>query len=330
MARLRAALERAGARLKEASAPFGQPIALEMDTFLSRDAPSGLKVPGLVSANGQCRMIRTADGWLAVNLSREDDREAVPAWLECAIDGELWSAIQAEAMTRGTDDLLERAILLHLPVAGWGEAEPIALPLAPVAQACLDPSQHRVLDLSALWAGPACGGLLAELGMAVTKVESATRPDPTPISSPRLDARLNGLKQRVVAEPDSQVVRDALAQASILITSGRPHALARMGLEPGVVFALNPSLVWVAITAHGWTGEAGLRVGFGDDCAVAGGLVRQQAGAPHFMGDALADPLTGLLAATRAMEMVAAGESGLLDMPLARCAAWFAQAARLR
>ncbi len=330
MERMRAALERAAARLAQASAQFGRPMALDMDTFLSRDAPGGLGVPGQVSANGHCRMVRTADGWLAVNLAREDDRGAVPAWLECAIEGEIWSIIEAVAMTRGTDDLLERAILLHLPVAQWGEAEPVAMPPAARCGTCPNPAAHHVLDLSALWAGPACGGLLADLGMAVTKFESAARADPTPRASPRLDARLNGRKRRVVAEPDAQAVKDALAQASILITSGRPHALARMGLEPEAVFSLHPHLIWVAITAHGWTGDAGLRVGFGDDCAVAGGLVRQETSAPLFMGDALADPLTGLLAATRAMEMVAAGQTGLLDMPLAGCAGWFAQDAGLR
>lgn len=330
MERLNAALDKASARLRDASAQFGQPITLDIDTFLSRDAPGGLGVPGRMSANGQCRIIRTADGWLAVNLPRQEDRDAVPAWLECEIEGELWSAIAAAATARQTDDLLKRAMLLHLPVAGWGEAEPVAFPPATPSGTRPDPSQHSVLDLSALWAGPACGGLLAEIGMTVTKVESAVRPDPTPLASPRLDARLNGRKQRLVADLDSEVVCYLIEQASILITSGRPHALARLGLEPEAVFGINPRLIWVAITAHGWFGEAGLRVGFGDDCAVAGGLVRQNSGAPHFMGDALADPLTGLLAATRALEMVVARQSGLLDMPLAGCAAWFAREARLR
>jgi crotonobetainyl-CoA:carnitine CoA-transferase CaiB-like acyl-CoA transferase len=47
-------------------------------------------------------------------------------------------------------------------------------------------------------------------------------------------------------------------------------------------------------------------------------------GAPHFAGDALADPLTGLCAAAAAMEALAAGQAGRIDAALAPTAAYFA------
>ena len=76
--------------------------------------------------------------------------------------------------------------------------------------------------------------------------------------------------------------------------------------------------MWIAITAHGWHTD---RVGFGDDCAVAGGLLGE---GPCFLGDALADPLTGLEAALAALDHQARGERGLIDQPLARVAASYA------
>ena len=76
----------------------------------------------------------------------------------------------------------------------------------------------------------------------------------------------------------------------------------------------------MAITAHGFTGPGALRVGFGDDCAAAGGLVDWQGDEPRFRGDALADPLTGLEAALA----VLAGRTGLIDMAMARIAAAYA------
>ena len=76
----------------------------------------------------------------------------------------------------------------------------------------------------------------------------------------------------------------------------------------------------MAITAHGFAGPGATRVGFGDDCAAAGGLVRWEDGAPRFLGDALADPLTGLEAALA----VLAGQRGLVDMAMARVAAHYA------
>ena len=48
------------------------------------------------------------------------------------------------------------------------------------------------------------------------------------------------------------------------------------------------------------------------------------------MGDALADPLTGLDAATSALEALVQGQSGLIDAALAPTAASFAQRIGLR
>ena len=84
--------------------------------------------------------------------------------------------------------------------------------------------------------------------------------------------------------------------------------------------------MWIAITAQGWRGDAAMRVGFGDDCAAAGGLVRWDEDRPQFVGDALADPLTGLTAATLALEALAKQQCGVIDVSLARTAATFAKA----
>jgi len=84
--------------------------------------------------------------------------------------------------------------------------------------------------------------------------------------------------------------------------------------------------VWVAVTAHGWSGSGRDRVGFGDDVAVAGGLVAADPrdGEPRFLADAVADPLTGVLAALVAEEALARGGSWFVDAPLARAAAFAA------
>jgi crotonobetainyl-CoA:carnitine CoA-transferase CaiB-like acyl-CoA transferase len=63
-------------------------------------------------------------------------------------------------------------------------------------------------------------------------------------------------------------------------------------------------------------------VAFGDDAAAAGGLVRwTAAGEPEFLGDALADPLTGLAAAAGALQALAEGGGVIVDAALARTAA---------
>jgi hypothetical protein len=323
MKRLLAAMAAEGEQLCTAAAAIGGRIDFDPVMALARDLR--LEPPGLWSPNRCCRLVEAAEGWIAVSLAREDDRAAVPAWIGCALDAEPWEAIVAAARGLSVRALLEQAVLLHMPVAIVGEAAP-----TPSSGSVLDRTGGlkqalKVLDLSALWAGPYCGALLAEAGAKVIKVESTTRPDPTAISTPQLDARLNGRKRRITMDLRSSELLSLIDTAHILITSGRPHALARLGLTPDALFARNPNLIWVAITAHGWTGDGAMRVGFGDDCAAAGGLLDWQDGEPRFMGDALADPLTGMVAARAAMEAVAQGQAGLIDVALARSAAHFAR-----
>lgn len=303
-------------------------VKIDPDDLLWRDADLG--EPGLLSSNRQCRLVEAADGWLAINLARADDRGLLPAWLGVEAAETTWEAIEQEVRRKAVAELMEGAILLGLPVAALGEAKPLPRSPTNVPSAATATRSPAVLDLSALWAGPLCAGLLAEAGLAVTRVESVTRPDPTPLTSPLLDARINGGKRRMALRLDDPALLDLIDGARVLVTSGRPHALARLGLTPERLFARNPALSWIAITAHGFHGAAAMRVGFGDDCAAAGGLVAWDQGKPRFIGDALADPLTGLRAARLALEHLASGRCGLIDVALAATAAGFAMRAGLR
>lgn len=280
-----------------------------------------------------CRLIQAQDGWLAVNLPRADDLEMVPAWLEIPVDGDPWAAISHAAQSRPIACLLERAHMLHLAVAQVDEVRGQSQ-----ARTNIPPHMLReiapprslkglgVLDLSALWAGPLCGGLLARAGMQVTKLESPSRPDTTPTTMPILDKFLNGRKRKIKDMIDFQHIDKYIFSSNILITSARPHALARHGITPDALFSRNPHLLWIAITAYGWMGEAGWRIGFGDDCAAAGGLLKWNDGKPDFMGDALADPLTGLFAARQALTALSHGHAGLIDIALAPTSARIAHA----
>jgi hypothetical protein len=309
---------------------LGSKATLDPRHLLQRDID--LQPPTCWSPNRHCQLVEAADGWIAVNLAREDDRAAVAAWLECEADCLAWDAVVSLVPTRTRADLLERAMLLALPVAVLGEAPLPASPMEKAAGALSKPlSDMSVIDLSALWAGPLCGALLAEVGMTVIKVEDPARPDLTRDATPAHERRLNGRKQRLSMTLSDPSLFDAISRADVLITSARSHALARLGLTPELVFRRNPELLWVAITAHGFCGQQKMRVGFGDDCAAAGGLVGWgDDGRPHFLGDALADPLTGLRAAHLALDHVAGRQTGLIDVALAATAADLAFRAGLR
>ncbi|PHR17198.1 MAG: hypothetical protein COA41_12615 [Sphingopyxis sp.] len=312
------AVAEAGDRLAKAS---NRTIGFDPAQALERDSDLTLGLPGLWSPNGHCRLVQSSDAWIAVSLARSDDIELVPAWLGTELDTDPWESLIASAAKRRAKDLLAAALDLHLPVTIVGEAAA----LAPSTLVDTDTGNFEVLDMSALWAGPYCGGLLAEAGHRVTKIESPNRPDPTARHTPGLDARLNGRKKRRSMAFDQTEFLSMVDTARVIITSARPHALARIGLEEKRIFARNPGLLWIAITAHGWRGDAAMRVGFGDDCAAAGGLLRWEEDRPHFIGDALADPLTGIMAATLALEALEGQKAGLIDIALARTAATFAR-----
>lgn len=331
------ALAQLGAEIAERSAVVGRQVEVASLGITDRAGELPLATPGLVSPNGACRLVRAADGWVAVNLAREEDRDLVPAWLQCAFGGEPWAAIAAQAPKRSVADLIRDASLLGLPASAVGEARADSLQAPVLARGAAEPRRWllKVVDLSALWAGPLCGAVLAASGAAVTKVESVRRPDPTRTSTPGFFERLNGAKAELaldLAAPDGQArLGDLIAGADVLITSMRPRGLASLGLTEAGVFAANPGLTWVAITGHGWTGPGAQRVAFGDDAAAAGGLVRWTAGgAPRFLGDALSDPVTGLAAASAALSALATGGGVIVDASLARSAAGAAAVCRLR
>jgi hypothetical protein len=320
------ALDHFSAEVAALTAGFGERVDVAALGVTDRTGQLPLDEPGLVSANRACHLVRAADGWIAANLAREEDRDLIPAWLRADIDGDPWPAIERCAAARSAGDLIADAVLLGLPVARVGEATVGAPPRLRLGSPGRRDGPLRVIDLSALWAGPMCGAILAAMGAEVTKIESARRPDPTRTSTPEFHRRLNGRKLEInfdFAAPDGRArLRDAFSGADIVITSARPRAFAGLGLSPDEVFAANPALVWMAITGHGWSGAAGERVGFGDDTAAAGGLVRWTSAAePRFLGDALADPVTGLGAAIGALQALADGGGWLVDVAMARCAA---------
>jgi hypothetical protein len=318
-------LRRLEARIVERAATLGWRGAPDFAGLTDRSGDLALAKPGLVSPNGSCRLVAAADGWLAVNLPRPDDLDLVPAWL----DGAPVEALDQAVAARPWRELAARARELGLPVAGVGEvaAAGTVAPLLPTGCARRGPrGLVRVLDLSTLWAGPLCGAVLAAFGAEVVKLESRRRPDPGRTATPDFFRRLNGAKADKTldfADADGRGrLRELMLAADVVITSARPRAFAQMGLSPERLFAERPDLVWVAVSGYGWGGDAGDRVAFGDDAAAAGGLVRwTAAGEPHFLGDALADPLTGLSAAAGALQALVQGGGVIVDAALAATAA---------
>ncbi|HEV7420388.1 MAG TPA: CoA transferase [Mycobacterium sp.] len=317
------------ARARSVADDVGGRTGVELDAAVllaGRAAQLGLSRGGRVSAGGATRLLATRAGWCALTLSRPDDVDAVPALLELQASPEdAWVAVERWAATRSPDEVVGRARLLGLPAAVLGEASPdqpvvrrIGASLSP-----RPPSGLLVADMSSMWAGPLCAQVLGWSGAVVVKVESRVRPDGTRAGARSFFDWMNGGKLSYAADfDDPAVLRNLLAVADVVITSSRPTALAHRGIGPEM--PARDGRVWLRITGHGADGDRANLVAFGDDAAVAGGLVGRSGGGPVFCGDAVADPLTGLQAALTVVEALARGGGELIDVAMAAVAATYA------
>ncbi|WP_244970428.1 CoA transferase [Novosphingobium aerophilum] len=296
---------------------------------------NGFRVPGAVSAGGGCRLLPTRDGWIALNLARPDDRAMLPALIgdaNLAVDDE--AGLRHAVRNMDWRELLDQGRLLGLAMAGLDEtpASPaVARPLTGTARHGARPFRDRapvVVDLSALWAGPLAGHLLGLGGARVIKVESPSRPDSLRSGDPALFGALNRTKEQTAIDLRAAEGRAALLElvrhADVVIEAARPRALLQLGIDADALVRTVPGLVWVTITGHGITGEAGHWVGFGDDAGVAGGLsaaLYRETGRIGFVGDAIADPLTGITAAREAAQQVVEGTGARIVLSMSGVAA---------
>lgn len=283
---------------------------------------NGFPVPGLRSAGRGCRLLPARDGWVALNLARDDDRDLLPALFAVdRVEDEAALVRQSKALA-----LVARGREMGLAIAAVDEAAPQPPASTVMTRGpCRDDTRKAplVVDLSALWAGPLAAHLLWLAGADVVKVESATRPDSMREGDAALFARLNQGKASVALDLRQENGREALLRlierADIVIEAARPRALRQLGIDADALVRRCPGLAWLTITGHGGTGAAADWVGFGDDCGVAGGLsaaLRDATGEVGFVGDAIADPLTGIAAALAAWQAWQQGDATRIGLAM--------------
>jgi crotonobetainyl-CoA:carnitine CoA-transferase CaiB-like acyl-CoA transferase len=273
-------------------------------------------------------LLRAVGGWVAVTLARAEDWAALPAWL--GTDATTWEDVTRRLAGMPIAEACGGGALLEIPVSAVPDAPtcpgPAPWAMTPVATGSRPPPRRPlVVDLSALWAGPLCADLLRRTGARVVKVEDPRRPDGARRGVPAIFDVLNAGKLSVAVDIRGPELRRLVAVADVVISSARPRAIEQLGIDVWEVLAASPT-VWVAITAHGWSGPDRNRVGFGDDAAAAAGLVARHPvdGEPRFVADAAADPLCGALSAVAALTALSGGGSWLVDAPLVSAAAYAA------
>jgi crotonobetainyl-CoA:carnitine CoA-transferase CaiB-like acyl-CoA transferase len=169
----------------------------------------------------------------------------------------------------------------------------------------------RVVELGLWVAGPSAGGVLADWGAEVVKIEPPAG-DPfrgmylavagmsAPVNPPfELDNRGKRSIALDLATPEARAVALQLVErADVFVTNARPAALARAGLDWETLQARCPRLVYARVTGYGETGPDADRpsydVGaFWSRAGIAAALADAQ-GRPPYQRGAMGDHTAGV------------------------------------
>jgi crotonobetainyl-CoA:carnitine CoA-transferase CaiB-like acyl-CoA transferase len=191
----------------------------------------------------------------------------------------------------------------------------------------------RVLDFTRVLAGPAAALALADLGAEVIKVEPPGAGDETRTFPPHRDGEshyflsVNRGKKSIVVDLKSEdglaLAKNMAARCDVLVENYRPGVMDRLGLGYDALAAINPRLIYCAISGYGMTGPLRDRPSFDIVLQAMSGVlsVNGEAGqAPTKLGVPLGDMVgaingpIGILAAL--YERSITGHGRLIDISL--------------
>ena len=137
----------------------------------------------------------------------------------------------------------------------------------------------RVIEQGTFITGPAAGMILGDLGADVIKVEQPESGDPFRafkggLYSPHFQT-YNRNKRSIALNPknvdDLAVFDDLIRSADVYIQNFRPGAAERLGAGEARLRALNPRLIYCAISGFGQTGPAAQRPSYDTVAQAASG-----------------------------------------------------------
>jgi alpha-methylacyl-CoA racemase len=122
----------------------------------------------------------------------------------------------------------------------------------------------KVLDFSTLLPGPLATLILAEAGAEVIKIERPGRGDEMRSYLPKFGAdsvnfaMLNRGKKSIAIDLKDKAARESLLplikEADVVVEQFRPGVMDRLGLGYDALNAINPRIIYCAITGYGQTG----------------------------------------------------------------------------
>lgn len=196
----------------------------------------------------------------------------------------------------------------------------------------------KVLELTQIMSGPTCGQMLADMGADVIKIEKlpggddarAYRdPQVNGVSAPFMMMNRNkrGLALDLKHAEGKAVLKRLVQRSDVLIENFRGGTLDRLGLGYEALRAVNPGLIYCAISGYGRTGPYAERGGFDLIAQGFAGLMSitgEPGGAPAKNGNAVSDMNAGILGAlgivAACVHKLRTGEGQVVDTSLSDAA----------
>lgn len=125
----------------------------------------------------------------------------------------------------------------------------------------------RVIELATYIAAPSAGGMMADWGADVIKIEPlAGDPIRNFFGTLGVDSDANAVfdldnrgKRSVTIDTSSErgneLLKRLIKDADVFLTNIRPGGLERAGLDYDTLKALNPKLIYASVSGYGLSGE---------------------------------------------------------------------------
>ncbi len=172
-----------------------------------------------------------------------------------------------------------------------------------------------VLDLTRALAGPYCSMMLGDMGADVLKVEMPRTGDETRAWGPpfvsgesgyflSVNRNKRGMTLNLKDARGKAILEKLVARADVLLQNFSPGTLEKLGFPFERLQALNPRLIYCAISGFGQTGPFAVKAAYDQILQGMGGLMSLTGpveGPPTKVGIPIADIVSGMFAAYAVM-----------------------------
>lgn len=163
--------------------------------------------------------------------------------------------------------------------------------------------QLTILDLTAMWAGPYCTRLLADLGAQVIKIEAPHRPDGIRASQnashpffQELNRNKKAITLNLQADEDLSCFKQLMKMSDAVVENFSPRVMPNFGLTVEQLKMVNDELIFMSMSAFGQSGPYTNYVGYGPTIEAMSGLASFTTynGTPWLPGFSVSDIAAGV------------------------------------